>query len=137
VVVEWRSGLFIRHLQEQQKRELFNVITIRQPIVSQNVAIIPKLLNQLFGHKITADYADPADERKRIVKFISYPWLSAAIRGQKFSDEGFLEDGLAKTGQPAEGWRTPPLPTPPPRSTAAPLPPRRYAAKCCDKFQNF
>ena len=47
--VERRLRLLVRHFQEQQKRQLLHVIAIRQTIIAENVAIIPKFLDKGRG----------------------------------------------------------------------------------------
>ena len=42
---ERRLRLLVRHLQEQQERELLDVVLIGQAVVPQDVAIVPELLN--------------------------------------------------------------------------------------------
>jgi hypothetical protein len=46
-LIERRPALLNRHLEEQQKRQLLDIIPIRQPVIAQDVAIIPELLNEL------------------------------------------------------------------------------------------
>jgi len=46
-LVERRPTLLIRHLQEQEKRQLLDVVTIGQPVIPQDVAVIPEFLNEL------------------------------------------------------------------------------------------
>ena len=41
--------LLLRHLQEQQERQLLDVIAVRQPVVPQDVAVVPELLDELLG----------------------------------------------------------------------------------------
>lgn len=47
--VERRPALLIRHLEEKQIRQLLDVIAIRQPVIPQDVAVVPELLNNLRG----------------------------------------------------------------------------------------
>src|SRR5712671_3162482 len=69
-LVERWARLLIRHLQEQQKRQLLHVIAIRQTIIAENVAIVPKLLDELgwITHEI---------ESSRIVA----PWPDVKAEG--------------------------------------------------------
>ncbi len=46
--------LLVRHFQEQQKRQLLNVIAVGQAVIPQDVAVVPKLLNELLW--IAHDY---------------------------------------------------------------------------------
>ena len=60
-LIERRLRLFIGHLQKEQKRQLLDVIAVRQPVVAQDVAVIPEFLNKGGGVGycfLTADYAD-------------------------------------------------------------------------------
>ncbi len=41
--------LLLRHLQEQQERQLLDVIPVRQPVIPQDVAVVPELLDELLG----------------------------------------------------------------------------------------
>jgi hypothetical protein len=43
--VERRVGLLVGHLEEQQVSELLDVIAITDPIVPQDVAVVPKTLD--------------------------------------------------------------------------------------------
>jgi len=45
--VERRLGLLVCHFQEQQKRELLDIVAIREAIVPKDVAVIPKLSDEL------------------------------------------------------------------------------------------
>ena len=47
--VEWRPALLVRHLEKQQKRQLLDVIAIRQPVIAQDVAVVPEFLDELGG----------------------------------------------------------------------------------------
>ena len=46
-LVERHPALLIRHLEEEEKCQLLDVIAVRQPIVAQDVAVIPKFLDKL------------------------------------------------------------------------------------------
>src|ERR1019366_9576829 len=48
-LVERRLGLLIRHFQEQQKRQLLDVVAVGQAVVPQDVAVVPKLLDKGGG----------------------------------------------------------------------------------------
>src|SRR5262245_34733101 len=48
-LIERRPALLIRHLEEEQKRQLLDVVAIRQPVIAQDVAVVPKFLNELGG----------------------------------------------------------------------------------------
>ena len=41
------SALLIRHLEEEQKRQLLDVVAVRQPVIAQDVAVVPEFLNEL------------------------------------------------------------------------------------------
>ena len=47
--VERRPALLIRHLKEEQKRQLLDVVAVRQPVIAQDVAVIPEFLDELMG----------------------------------------------------------------------------------------
>jgi len=47
--VERRPALLIRHLEEEQKRQLLDVVAIRQPVIAKDVAVVPEFLDQLVG----------------------------------------------------------------------------------------
>ena len=49
--------LLMRHIQEQQGRELFEAILIGEPIVSQDGAAIPELLNDAMLVILEAPFA--------------------------------------------------------------------------------
>ena len=42
-----RFRAFVGHLEEQQIRQLLDVVAIAHPVVAEDVAIIPELLNNL------------------------------------------------------------------------------------------
>ena len=44
-LVEWRPALLVRHLEEEQKRQLLDVIAVRQPVIAQDVAVVPEFLD--------------------------------------------------------------------------------------------
>jgi hypothetical protein len=46
-LVPRRQRLLVRHLEEQQIRELLDVVPIRQPVVAEDVAVVPELLDDL------------------------------------------------------------------------------------------
>jgi hypothetical protein len=41
-----RLALLIRHFEEEQKRELLDIITIGETIIAKDVAVVPQLLNE-------------------------------------------------------------------------------------------
>jgi hypothetical protein len=43
LLVRWRTALLIRHLEEEQERQLLDVIGVRQPLLAQDVAVVPEL----------------------------------------------------------------------------------------------
>jgi len=45
--VERRLALLIRHLEEKEKRQLLDVVAVRQPVIAQNVAVVPEFLDEL------------------------------------------------------------------------------------------
>src|SRR6185312_11842602 len=53
--IERRLHLLIGHLQEQQKRQLLDVVLVGQPVVTQDVAIVPELANDggRVAHTVT------------------------------------------------------------------------------------
>ena len=42
-------ALLVRHFQEQQKRQLLDVIAVGQPVIPQDVAVVPEFLDELLG----------------------------------------------------------------------------------------
>jgi hypothetical protein len=38
--------LLIRHFKEEKKRQLLDVIAVRQPVIAEDVAVIPELLDE-------------------------------------------------------------------------------------------
>ncbi len=46
-LVERRLRLLVRHFQEQQKRQLLDVIAVGQAVIAQDVAVVPELLDEL------------------------------------------------------------------------------------------
>ena len=48
-LVKGRTRLLIRHFEEQQKRQLLHIIAVGQTIVEENVALVPKLLDEGVG----------------------------------------------------------------------------------------
>ena len=48
-LVERRLRLLVRHLQEQQERQLLDVVAVGQAVVPQDVAVVPELLDELLG----------------------------------------------------------------------------------------
>jgi len=48
-LVERRPRLLIRHLEEKEKRQLLHIIAVGQTVIAENVAIIPKLLDECGG----------------------------------------------------------------------------------------
>ena len=48
-LVERRSALLVRHFEEKQKRQLLEIVAVRQPVIAQNVAVVPKFLDELSG----------------------------------------------------------------------------------------
>jgi hypothetical protein len=47
--VERRPALLIRHLEKKQERQLLDIITVRQSVVAEDVAVVPEFLNELVG----------------------------------------------------------------------------------------
>ena len=46
---ERRSRLLVRHLQEEEERELLDVVAVGEPVVFQDVAVAPELLDESRG----------------------------------------------------------------------------------------
>ena len=44
-----RLRSLVRHLQEQKERQLLDLAAIREPVIAEDVAVIPELLNDLLG----------------------------------------------------------------------------------------
>ena len=43
------TAVLVRRLEEEQERQLLDVIATRQPVVLQDVVVVPELLNNLIG----------------------------------------------------------------------------------------
>ena len=43
--VERRTAPRIRHLEEKQKRQLLDVVAIREPVIPEDVAVVPELFD--------------------------------------------------------------------------------------------
>ena len=41
--------LLVRHLQEEEARELLDIVAVGEAVVSENVAVVPQLLDDLLG----------------------------------------------------------------------------------------
>ena len=48
-LVVWRHRPLVRHLEEQQIRQLFDVVAVAHPVVAKDVAVVPEFLNDLRG----------------------------------------------------------------------------------------
>ena len=48
-LIERRLRLLVCHFQEEQKRELLDVVAVRQAIIAQDVAVVPEFLNEGVG----------------------------------------------------------------------------------------
>ena len=46
--IERWPALLVRHLEKEQKRQLLDIVAVRQPVVTQDVAVVPEFLNQLI-----------------------------------------------------------------------------------------
>ena len=42
---EWGFGLLVRHLEEEQECQLFDVVLVRKAVVAQDVAVVPQFLD--------------------------------------------------------------------------------------------
>ena len=42
-------ALLVRHLEKEQKRQLLDIVAVRQPVIAQDVTIVPEFLNELVG----------------------------------------------------------------------------------------
>lgn len=49
LLLEGRFRLLVGHLQEQKERQLLDVVAIREPVVTQDVALVPELLDEGLG----------------------------------------------------------------------------------------
>ena len=47
-LVERRPALLVRHFEEQQKRQLLDVVAVGQAVIPQDVAVVPELLDELM-----------------------------------------------------------------------------------------
>ena len=48
-LAEPRPALLVGHFLKQQKRQLLDIVPVRQPLIAQDVAVVPELLNELLG----------------------------------------------------------------------------------------
>jgi len=44
-LIIWRLGPLIRHLEKQQIRKLFHIITVAHPVIAEDVTVVPEFLN--------------------------------------------------------------------------------------------
>jgi hypothetical protein len=49
LLVPRRAALLVGHLEEQQERELLDVVAVREPVVPQDAAVVPQLRDDLLG----------------------------------------------------------------------------------------
>ena len=47
--VERGLRLLIGHFQEEEKRELLDVITVRETVITKNIAVVPEFRDELLG----------------------------------------------------------------------------------------
>ena len=45
LLVLWCLGELVRHLEEQQMGERLDIVAIRHAVIAQDIAVVPKLLN--------------------------------------------------------------------------------------------
>ena len=60
-----QRGALVRHLEEEQEGELLDVVQVREPVVAQDVAVAPELLDDrdsmsLFMRRSACDRGDGA-----------------------------------------------------------------------------
>ncbi len=51
-LLERRLRLLIGHFQKKQKRQLLDVIAVRQTVIAEDVAVVPEFGDQLMGAHI-------------------------------------------------------------------------------------
>jgi len=52
-LVKRRPALLICHFEKEQERQLLDVVSVRQSVIPENVAVVPEFLNKLMrlvGH---------------------------------------------------------------------------------------
>src|SRR5208282_3439891 len=81
--------LLVRHFQEQQKRQLLHVVTIRKAVIPQDIAIIPELLNELGGmvrhsFSFVAGAYQVAGPRWTLPPALAFVWTQRVIRFASF-----------------------------------------------------
>jgi hypothetical protein len=57
--VVWWPALLVGHLEEEQKRELLDVVAVGETVIPQDVAIVPKFLDELVGMVVRHGNARP------------------------------------------------------------------------------
>ena len=45
-LVIWWPALLVGHLEEEEKRELLDIVAVRQAVIAKNITIIPEFLDQ-------------------------------------------------------------------------------------------
>ena len=50
---------FVGHLEKEQVGKLLDVVTVRQSIITQDVAVVPQFLNDLLGVIIGSQLCSP------------------------------------------------------------------------------
>lgn len=45
--IEQRAGLLIGHFEEEQERELFDVVTVGEAVIPKDVALVPEFVDEL------------------------------------------------------------------------------------------
>ncbi len=63
-LVERRARLLVVHLEEEQERELLDGVSIGEPVVAQDVAVVPEFLNNALSSSIQRPRGVPRDERR-------------------------------------------------------------------------
>src|SRR5882724_1364166 len=54
-----RFGLLVRHFQEEQERELFDVVAVGEAVVAEKIAVVPEFLDDSVGSHLFRTYGAP------------------------------------------------------------------------------
>jgi len=82
-----RFGLLVRHFQEEQEGELFDVVTVREAVIAEEIAVVPEFLDDsVGGHKFCAAPNHPKTRTRRVMgtpatALVIFLHLSHRLRG--------------------------------------------------------
>ena len=95
-----RLRLLVCHFQKQQKRQLLDVIAVRQAIIPQDVAVVPELLDErcrVVGHRssFVGSANQMAGQRSTIPSARAFVWpqrVISFVAFELFSTTGAFDD---------------------------------------------